>query len=101
MIFKCGSFEPINSFSIILAEFVSTEIEIKLHIIQIIANDFNGFTNMCFRNVCVLLFVIFLEFFCIYSPFRWLTLTNGKSYWFHCDFLVNLSRIILLKANDF
>ena len=28
------------------------EIEIKIHKIQIIANDFKGFTNLCFRNVC-------------------------------------------------
>ena len=28
------------------------EIEIKIHNIQIIANDLNGFTNLCFPNVC-------------------------------------------------
>ena len=28
------------------------EIEIKIHNIQIIAYDFNGFTNLCFRYVC-------------------------------------------------
>ena len=28
------------------------EIEIKIQNIQIKANDFNGFTNLCFRNVC-------------------------------------------------
>ena len=28
------------------------EIEIKIHNIKIIANNFNGFPNLCFRNVC-------------------------------------------------
>ena len=28
------------------------KIEIKIHNFQIIANDFIGFTNLCFRNVC-------------------------------------------------
>ena len=28
------------------------EVEIKIHNIQIIAKDFNGFTNLCFRIVC-------------------------------------------------
>ena len=28
------------------------EIEIKIHNIQIMSNDLNGFTNLCFRIVC-------------------------------------------------
>ena len=52
MIFKCGLIELIYSFSIYLAELVYMEIEIKIHNNQIIANDFTGFTNLCFRNVC-------------------------------------------------
>ena len=62
MIFKCGPIEPIYSFSIFLAELVEIEIEIKILNVQIIANDFNGFTNLCFRNVCNLFFVFFLFF---------------------------------------
>ena len=71
-----------------------------MHSFQIIANDFSGFTNLCFRIVCNLLFLIF-EFFCIFSRFLWLSLSKGRSYWFHYAFLENLSTIILLKANDF
>ena len=61
MIFKCGPIELIYSFRTILAELVQLEIANK-YIIQIIANDFNGFTNLCFRKVCNLMFVIFLSF---------------------------------------
>ena len=42
-----------------LVELVSIEYELKILNIQIIANDFNGLTNLCFRNVCNFLFVIF------------------------------------------
>ena len=58
MIFKCGPIEFIFSFKTILDEIVYTGNEIKVHNIQIMANDFNGFTNLCFGNVCNLLFVI-------------------------------------------
>ena len=65
-----------------------------------ITYNFNGFTNLCFRNNLTLLFVIF-SLFCIFSPFPWLSLTKDRSYWFRYDVLGNLSRIIALKANDF
>ena len=58
MIFKCDPIELIYSFRTLLVEIVYIEIELKVHIIQIIANDFNGFNNFCFCNVCYLLFVI-------------------------------------------
>ena len=51
MIFKRGPNELIYSFSKILAELVLIKIEIKMHNIQIIANDFNGFNNLCFRKL--------------------------------------------------
>ena len=83
-----------------LVELVPIEIEIKIHNIQIIATDFNGLTNFCFRNVCNSLFVFF-EFFCIFSPFLWLSLTSDKCYSFYYDFLQSLSRFFLLKAYYF
>ena len=58
MIFKCGLIDIVYSFRKFLAEILQIEIEIKPNI-QIIANDFNGFINFCFRNVCNLFFVIF------------------------------------------
>ena len=61
MIFKCCPNELICFFSILLAELVLKRIEIKIHSNQVIANDFNGFSSWCFRNVCNL-FVFFLSF---------------------------------------
>ena len=46
MIFKCGPNELTYSFSIILADLEYIKIEIKIHNIQIIANDPNGFSNV-------------------------------------------------------
>ena len=62
MVFKCGPIELIYSLSIVLAELELIEIKIEIRNIQIVANDFNGFTNLCFRNVCKILFVIFRVF---------------------------------------
>ena len=42
-------------FNIKLTDLIEIKIEIEIHIIQIIANDFNGFNNLCFRK----LFAIF------------------------------------------
>ena len=52
MNFDCGPIEPIYSFNIYLAELVQMNFEIKRHNFEIIANDFNRFTNLCFRKVC-------------------------------------------------
>ena len=38
------------SFSIVLAELLLLEIEIKKLNVQMIAYDFNGFSNLCFSN---------------------------------------------------
>ena len=57
----------------ILSELVYIKTEIKIHFFKIIANDFNGFNNLCFRNMFV-----FFEF-CIFSPFPWLSLTNERT----------------------
>ena len=67
----------------------------RKHSIQIIANDFNGFNNLCSQ------IVYFFEFFCFCSPFLCLTLTNDMSYWFDNECLVNLFTLISLKAYDF
>ena len=61
MIFKYGPIELICSFSIILSELVKLEIGIKVPNFQTVANDFNGTNNLCFRNVCKLLIVIFFS----------------------------------------
>ena len=82
MIFKYDPIEIIYSISIILAELVLIEVEIKIHIIQIRANEFNGFTNLRFRSVCNLLFVTF-ELFCIFSPFLWLSVITIRFHWVH------------------
>ena len=89
MIFKCGPSEQIYSFCI--TEKVLIETELKLHNVQIIANEINGFNNLCFCK----LFVIF-EIFCVFSPFLLLSLTNDRSHLFPNDFLVNLSKILSL-----
>ena len=91
MIFKCGSNELIYCYSIILPVLLYIKTEIKILIIHIIANDFNGFNTLCFRKLFV-----FFEFFCIFNPFPWLSLTKDRSHWFHNEILLNLSRIILL-----
>ena len=62
MIFKSGLIDFIYSLTIILAELLKMEIEINIHNIQKIANDLNGFTDLCFRNACNLLFVNFRVF---------------------------------------
>ena len=59
MTLKYGQIELISSFSIWVANLVIIEIEVKKHIVQITANDFNGSTNLCFRNVCNFLMVSF------------------------------------------
>ena len=51
MVFKCGPIELVYSFSIVLAELVKIEIEIKMLNIQIINKDLNGLNNLCLRNV--------------------------------------------------
>ena len=56
MVFKCGPGKLSKYLSINpLADKVEITIELKLHNFQIIANDFNGINNLCFRK----LFVIF------------------------------------------
>ena len=62
MIFKWGSKEPISSIKVTLAELVLIEIETIIDNIELIANDFNNFTNLCFRNVFNLLLVLFQVF---------------------------------------
>ena len=43
MVFKCVPNDLIDSFSLILAELVYMKTDIKVHNVQIMANDFNGF----------------------------------------------------------
>ena len=51
MVYKCGPNKLTYSLSIIpAAELVDIKIELKLHNIQIIANDFNGSNSLCFRK---------------------------------------------------
>ena len=52
MIFKCGLNKLYCFVCIILAELVSIKTEIKVYIIQKIANDFNGFSNLFSQIVC-------------------------------------------------
>ena len=75
MVFKRGSNELFYSFSEISIELVSIKNEIKIHNIQIIVNDFNGFKNLCFR---IRKFFVFFLFFLIFGPFLWLSLTEDS-----------------------
>ena len=55
MVFKCGPGKLIQYLSINpLAEIVEITIELKVHDIQTIANDFNGINNLCFRKSFVI-----------------------------------------------
>ena len=55
MVFKCGSNKFISSLSLIpAAELVEIRIEIQIHNIQIIANDFNGSNSSRFRKSFVI-----------------------------------------------
>ena len=65
------------------------KMEGRIHSNQKIANNFNGFNNLCFRKL-----FIFYEFFRFCSPFLWLNLTKDRFDWFHSECLVNLLRII-------
>ena len=60
-----------------------------------IAIDFDGFNNLCFRK-----HLYFFVIFCIF-PFLWLNLRKDRSYLFCNDFLLILSTINSLKANNF
>ena len=55
MVFKCGP-GKLNYYLSVnpLAEIVESTIEIKVHNVQIIANDFNGINNLCFRKSFVI-----------------------------------------------
>ena len=51
MVYKCGPNKLIQSLTIIpAAEFVEIRVELKIHNIQIIANNFNGSNSLCFRK---------------------------------------------------
>ena len=51
MVYKCGPNKLMYSLSIIpAAELEEIGIELKIHNIQIIANDFNGSNSLCFRK---------------------------------------------------
>ena len=51
MVFKCGLGKLSKYLSINpLAEIAEITIELKVHNFQIIANDFNGINNLCFRK---------------------------------------------------
>ena len=54
MIFKWGLNELIETFNIILAELESTKTETRVLNVQIIANEFNGLSNLCFRKSFVI-----------------------------------------------
>ena len=54
MVFKCGQSKFIQSPSINpSAELVEITIESKRYNIRMIANDFNGSNNLCFRKLFV------------------------------------------------
>ena len=51
MVYNCGPNKLIYILNIIpAAELVDIRIEIKIHNIRIIANDFNGSNSLCFRK---------------------------------------------------
>ena len=55
MVFKCDPGKLSKYLSINpLAEKIEIKIELKAHNIQIIANDFNGINNLCFRKSFVI-----------------------------------------------
>ena len=59
MVYKFGPIKLFYSLSILpAAELVEIRIELKIHSVQIIANDFNDSNSLCFRK----LFLIFLSF---------------------------------------
>ena len=89
MIFKCGPKAVIYSCSIILVALVCMKMEGRIHSIQIISNDFNGFNNLCLRKLFN--FLSFSDSVVRYYGF----------YCFHNESLVNLLRIISLKTTDF
>ena len=43
--------------------------------------------------------LLYFEFFCIFTHFLWLSLTNEMSYQLRNDFLLNLSSFVSLKIN--
>ena len=55
MVFKCGP-GKLNKYLSInpLAEKLESTLELKVPNNQIIANDFNGFSNLCFRKSFVI-----------------------------------------------
>ena len=56
MVFKGGSSKYIQSLSSnFLTELLEITIELKIHNVQIIDNDFNGINNLCFCNPFVIL----------------------------------------------
>ena len=58
MVFKGGPSKLFQSLSSnLFTELLEISIELKIHNVQIIANDFNGISNLCFCNP----FVIFSE----------------------------------------
>ena len=59
MILKCGLIENNKFFGKMLAELFYITIEIKIHSLQINANDYNGINNLRFRKV-IAIFCVFL-----------------------------------------
>ena len=55
MVLKCGPGKLSKYLSMNpLAEIVEIAIDLKVHDIQVIANDFNGINNLCFRKSFVI-----------------------------------------------
>ena len=96
MVYKCGPNKIISSLSINpAAELIEMRHELKIHNIQIIANDFNGSNSLCFRKA----FLIFFRFF--FSPFRRLKLPKDNPFWFCSNFLVIYQGIFSQKLMIF